>query len=530
MTAAAARAGSGQGHAAGTGHPEKASMAAWLAVAAGTIGTFMAFLDISIVNSALPTIQGEIGASPTEGTWVATSYLVAEIIIIPLAAWFERMLGLRRFLLIVAVLFTLFSVICGISDNLGMMIFGRVGQGLTGGAMIPTAMSIIATRLPPAQQPIGTAIFGGTIILGPILGPLVGGWLTENFSWHYAFFLNVPVCAILVVLLIVGLPGRRADLGELLEADWAGVAGLALGLGALTVLLEEGHRERWFESAYIWNLAFASLFGFLLLAWGQFSARRPVIRLSLLGRREFSAVMLLALVVGVILYGVSYVIPQFVAAIAGYNALQAGQIVLFSGLPALVLLPMLPLAINLVDVRVAIGAGLLLMALGCYILTDLTAQSTGGAFVTAQLILGSGQVMAMVFLNQLAIGSVSPRDAGDASGLFNAARNLGGSIGLATLATLQDTNWAVHRWEIHSVLSRSDPQVQASVQQSAAGFGGGTQGTEAAYRLLDGKIQLDALVMAFNDNFFILALACIAIMPLVLLLRPLPKNFEMAMH
>lgn len=490
----------------------------------------MASLDISIVNAALPTIQGEIGASGSEGTWVATSYLVAEIIIIPLSAWFERMLGLRRFLLLAAVLFTIFSVVCGLSDNLNTMIFGRVGQGFTGGAMIPTAMSIIARRLPPSQQPVGTAIFGGTIILGPILGPLVGGWLTENLSWHYAFFLNVPICIFLVGLLLVGLKGRKMELGELLEADWAGVIGLALGLGALTVVLEEGHREQWFESAYIIKLALASAGGFLLLAWGQFTALRPVIKLSLIGEREFAAVMLLSLLVGVILYGVAYVIPQFVAAIAGYNALQAGQIVLLSGLPALVLLPLLPVAVRVLDLRLVVGAGVLLMALGCYLTTGLTAQSAGGDFVVSQLIIGSGEVMAMVFLNQAAISSVKPRDAGDASGLFNAARNLGGSIGLAVLATMQDSNWAVHRWEIQSVLSPTDPRVQASIQQMAAGFGGGPQGISAAYRMLDGQIQVDALVMAFNDNFFVLAVACVALTPLIFLLRPLPKNFEMAMH
>src|ERR1700712_3114709 len=170
--------------------PERAHPAGWLAVAAGTLGAFMATLDISIVNSSLPTIQGEIGASGTEGTWIATAYLVSEIVIIPLAAWLERLLGLRSFLLIAAGLFTLFSMVCGFSTSLGMMIAGRVGQGFTGGAMIPTAMTIIAPPLPRGQQPIGIALFGVTAILGPVIGPLIGGWLTENVSWHYAFFLN----------------------------------------------------------------------------------------------------------------------------------------------------------------------------------------------------------------------------------------------------------------------------------------------------------------------------------------------------
>jgi DHA2 family multidrug resistance protein len=192
--------------------PEKADLTAWLAVAAGTLGALMATLDISIVNSALPTIQGEIGASGTEGTWVATSYLVAEIVIIPLAAWLQRVLGLRTFLIIAASLFTIFSMLCGMANTLTMMIVGRVGQGFTGGALIPTAQTIIAMRLPLRQQPIGIAAFGVTAIMGPVMGPLIGGWLTENVSWHYAFFLNLPVCAVLLSLLFIGLPHEKSHL------------------------------------------------------------------------------------------------------------------------------------------------------------------------------------------------------------------------------------------------------------------------------------------------------------------------------
>jgi DHA2 family multidrug resistance protein len=191
--------------------PEKADLTAWLAVAAGTLGALMATLDISIVNSALPTIQGEIGASGTEGTWVATSYLVAEIVIIPLA-WLQRVLGLRTFLIIAASLFTIFSMLCGMANTLTMMIVGRVGQGFTGGALIPTAQTIIAMRLPLRQQPIGIAAFGVTAIMGPVMGPLIGGWLTENVSWHYAFFLNLPVCAVLLSLLFIGLPHEKSHL------------------------------------------------------------------------------------------------------------------------------------------------------------------------------------------------------------------------------------------------------------------------------------------------------------------------------
>jgi DHA2 family multidrug resistance protein len=506
--------------------PPRASARDWMAVAAGAIGSFMATLDISIVNSALPTIQGEIGASASEGTWIATAYLVAEIIVIPLTGWLERVFGLRRFLLIAAALFTAFSILCGVATDLPTMIIGRIGQGFTGGAMIPTAMTIIATRLPRSQQPIGTAMFGATVILGPVLGPLIGGWLTETFSWHYAFFLNIPVCLGLMVLLLVGLPSERPNLGALRDADWLGIAGMVLGLGGFTVVLEEGHREHWFESSLIWQLSGLTLLGFILVGIGQLKSKRPVIRLGLLRQRQFASVIVMALATGVVLYGASYVIPQFLAAIAGYNALQAGQIVFLSGVPAILAMPFLPLMMKHLDVRVAIGGGFMLMAVATWMNNGLTAEAVGGDFVTSQLMLGFGQIMAMIFLNQAAISAVDPKDAGDASGLFNAARNLGGSIGLAVLATIRDERTEQHRWNIHSAIEHNDVSVQDYLSGLADQFGG----MEAAYRMLDATVTQQAVVMTFNDCFSLIAVVIVASAALVFFLKPLPKGGAMVMH
>lgn len=511
--------------------PEKADITAWLAVIAGAIGALMATLDISIVNSALPTIQGEIGASATEGTWIATSYLVAEIVIIPLTGWLERVFGLRRFLLIMAGLFTGFSMVCGIASNLTVMIIGRVGQGFTGGAMIPTGMTIIATRLPRHQQPVGTALFGSTLIMGPVLGPLVGGWLTENFSWHYAFFVNIPVCIVLMVFLIVGLGKQEMKLQDLFEADWLGIAGMAAGLGGLTVVLEEGNREQWFESTLIWQLTAVTIAGFAMIGAGQLLARRPVVKLALLRNREFLAVFILGLLVGSVLYGTSYVIPQFLAAIAGYNAQQSGGVVFLSGIPAAMMMPLFPILVAKLDLRVAVGSGLLLMAGSCWLDTTLTAQSDGSDFVLSQLMRGLGQALSMLFLNQAAIAAVKPSEAGDAAGLFNAARNLGGSIALAMLATLQDRRLEFHRWTLHAELPANGLGVQDWVASQAAGLGTGYQAVDGAIRMIDQTVLREAMVMSFSDEFIALGVAILIVVPLVLLLRPLPKGpTKMAMH
>lgn len=514
------------GGAATAERPERADLGAWLAVFAGSLGAMMATLDISIVNSALPTIQGEIGASGTEGTWIATAYLVAEIVIIPLSAWLERLLGLRTLLLIAATLFTAFSMLCGISTNLTTMIIGRVGQGFTGGALIPTAMTIIATRLPRSQQPIGNALFGVTAILGPVLGPLIGGWLTENVSWHYAFFLNLPVGIALIGLLTVGLPHQKPDWSELFQADWLGIAGLALGLGGLTVVLEEGQREQWFESAEIIQLSLVAALGFVCLFAGQVFARRPVIRLSLLLSRQFGSVAAMGLVLGMVLYGTSYVIPQFLAAIADYDALQSGKIVLLSGIPSLMLMPFTPLMIRHLDIRIAVGAGLLILVLSCGLDTGLTAQSDGGAFIESQLLRGVGTILAFLFLNQAAIASVPPSEAGDAAGLFNAVRNLGGSMALAGIATVQDQRLYFHSRRIEETLNANSGRVQDYL----AGLSHALGSPDAALRTLAGTIQRDALAMTFNDIFWLLAVGIVCVVPLVLFLRPLPTGQAVAMH
>lgn len=505
---------------------ERADAAAWLAVAAGSLGAMMASLDISIVNSSLPTIQGEIGASGTEGTWIATSYLVAEIVIIPLAAWLERLLGLRTLLLLAAFLFTGFSMLCGIADNLAMMIIGRVGQGFTGGALIPTAMTIIATRLPRSQQPIGNALFGVTVILGPVMGPLIGGWLTENISWHYAFFINLPVGIVLITLLLVTMNHQKPRLSELWQADWLGIAGMALGLGGLTVVLEEGQREQWFQSSEIVILSLVSAVGFVLLFAGQYFAKRPVIKLKLLLDRQFGAVALMGLVIGMMLYGTAFVIPQFLSAIAGYDALQSGQIVLLSGVPSLLLMPFTPLLIRHLDIRIAVSAGLLIMATSCWVDTVLTAQAVGHDFVESQLLRGVGTILGFLFLNQAAIASVPREEAGDAAGLFSAVRNLGGSLALAGIATVQDQRVWLHSRRMEESLSANSVPVQDYIGGLAHAMGG----QDAAMRTLAGTIQREALVMTYNDIFTMLAVGIICVLPLVFFLRPLPHGQAVAMH
>jgi DHA2 family multidrug resistance protein len=502
---------------------DSASFTDWIAVVAGAVGALMATLDTSITNTALPQIQGEVGASGTEGTWIGTGYLVAEVVMIPLTAWLTRLLGLRRLLLITTIAFVLFSMLCGISDGLLQMIIGRAGQGFFGGALIPTAQVIVRTRLPPRQMAIGMSIFGVIVVLGPVIGPIVGGYLAEELSWRWCFFLNLPVGIALVTLLISGLPAEKSDLGLVAKADWLGIAGMAIAFGCLTVVLEEGQRERWFESSVIINLSLVSLLGFVAMVVAQKTSLDPVIKLALLRNGAFASATFIALVVGAAAYGTTFIVPQFLSGVAGYNPRQAGGIMALAAIPVFVLIPILPRIIGRFDTRLMVTLGLLCFAASCFVDIDLGPDSAGGDFTLSQLMRGVGQILAAMPLNQASMAAIGRENAADGAGIYSMARNLGGSIGLALCGVFIDRRSAVHSDTIRETVTAN-----SLIGQARLAGDGIAQGIDAATARLRAIAQLSsliekhALVMTYNDCFWILGFCLVAITPVVLLLRP-PK-------
>jgi DHA2 family multidrug resistance protein len=500
-----------------------ASAEDWLAVAAGALGALMATLDISITNSALPQIQGAVGATGTEGTWISTGYLMSEIVMIPLAAWLSRVLGMRNFLLVNAALFVGFSMMCGLSGSLPMLIIARIGQGFTGGALIPTAQTIIRTRLPQHQMPIGMTMFGLIVLLGPLLGPVFGGWLTENADWSWCFFINVPVCALLLGLLLFGLPAERMQPGEFIKADWLGIVGLSLGLSTLTVVLEEGQRERWFESDMIIRLSIASCIGLILVAVSQWRSPKPIMRLSLLRNKSYASVILIVFAVGAGLYGVSYLVPQFLSLVSGYNAEQSGAVMLLVGIPAFLIMPLLPAMVTRYDYRVLVIAGLLCFAGSCLLDTGLTAQSVGSDFTWSQLLRGIGQMLCMMPLNQASMAAVRKEESGDAAGLYNMARNLGGSVGLAVLGTFIDRREALHTSLLRQAVPANSELVQQRMADMTAGqlavTGDAAHASLRALGQLSLQINQQSVVMTFAETFQALAVVLLCCIPLALLLK-----------
>jgi DHA2 family multidrug resistance protein len=506
---------------------ESASVEDWIAVFAGAIGALLASLDISITNSALPTIQGEIGASGTEGTWISTGYLVSEVVMIPLSAWLTRVFGLRTLLLGCVVLFTMFSMLCGTSHDLATMIIGRVGQGFFGGALIPTAQTITRTRLPMRQIPIGMSLFGMIVLLGPLVGPLVGGWLTENASWQWCFFLNVPIAAGLIGLLLLGLPHVKSNFQEVVHADWLGIVGMAVGLSSLTVILEEGQRQQWFDSPLIVDLSIACVVGLTLMGIAQFTSRRPVIKLSLLRNRSYASVIILVTAVGMGFYAVLFILPQFLSVIGGENAEQSGRVLFISGIPAFIILPILPRLLGRVDLRILVACGIAAFAGSCFLNIHLTAEDSGINFVVPQLMRGVGQMLSFMPLNQASVGAVSRADTADASGLYNMARNLGGSLGLAMVGVFIDRRVEDHADAVRETVTANSPLVQDHIASQGAAFaanGGGdlAYGQSQALGQMAAQIHVQALVMTYSDCFYVLGFGILALSPLILLLRAPP--------
>jgi DHA2 family multidrug resistance protein len=500
----------------------------WVAVIAGALGALIASLDISITNAALPQIQGEVGASGTEGTWISTGYLVSEVVMIPLSAWLSRVLGMRRLLLSCAVLFTLFSIQCGLSQTLTAIIIGRVGQGFFGGALIPTAQTIVRTRLPRHQIPIGMTIFGLIVLLGPLLGPVIGGTLTEHASWQWCFYINIPVAFARVTLLLLGLPPEKGDLHELVNADWLGIAGLSVGLSCLTIVLEEGQREQWFDSHLIRNLSIATVVGLIAVAISQYTARKPVIKLSLLRNKSYAGAAIIVVSIGMVLYGILYILPVFLSGIAGYNAAQSGWVLALSGIPAFLLMPILPRLLGKANIRLMVACGRLCVATSCFIDIRLTPDSGGGDFIVSQLLRGLGQILSFMPLNQISVGSVSRLEAADAAGLFNMARNLGGSFGLALLGVFIDRRVEVHADTIRETVRANSALVQERLAGQAAFFASRTGdivlGEKQSLAAVAGQIHRQAMVMTYSECFWLLGICLILMLPLLLVLRQPPAQ------
>ena len=490
---------------------QKASLADWLATIGGILGAFTAILDIQITNSSLANIEGGIGASADQGSWISTAYLMAEIIVIPLTGWLgNSVFGLRRYLSVNTVLFVGFSVACALSTSLPQLILFRAGQGFTGGVLIPTAITILRTRLPKHQQPIGITIFGLTATFAPAIGPTIGGWLTENLSWHYIFYLNLIPGAIAAALQLTALPKQATKWAELAKGDWFGVIAMAVGLSSLTFVLEEGQRKEWFDSDIIRLAGFAALAGIVLFIVRELTAQRPFINLRVLKNRTIGASTTLMVVVGAVSLGSTYIIPLYCAQIQGYDAQQIGWVVMWSGIPQLFVFPLMPFLMRRVDPRLLVLAGTLLFAASCFINVNLTHDVGMDQLILPQLLRAAGQPLFSIPLSQLSTAGLPPRDTADASALSNMMRNLGGSIGIASLSTIIERREHMHFSVLAEAMTQNATRTQERLHAMIAGLGGTLDPALARARALAtlaAQVRREATVIAYADAFWLVASA-----------------------
>ena len=507
----------------GTTNPQgKASVKDWLATIGAILGAFTAILDIQITNSSLSDIEGAIGASPDQGSWISTAYLMAEIIVIPLTGWLGSLFGLRRYLSVNTGLFIAFSVGCACSTTLPQLILLRAGQGFTGGVLIPTAITILRTRLPRAQQPIGITIFGLTATFAPAIGPTVGGWLTDNFSWHYIFYLNLVPGSIAAAIQLTALPKQASRWGELAHGDWFGIITMALGLSNLTFVLEEGQRREWFESDLITRSLIVAVVGIGAFIVRELTTTAPFINLRVMANRTVGAASLLQMVVGAVSLGSTYIIPLYCAQIQGYNAEQIGYVVMWSGLPQLLLFPAMPFLMRRFDPRLLVTAGTLLFAYSCYLNVNLTHDVGMDQLILPQLLRAAGQPLFSIPLSQLSTAGLPPRDTADASALSNMMRNLGGSCGIATLSTIVDRREHFHFSVLAEAMTRNAVRTQERLTTLVAGLRGSLDPALAkgrALAILAGQVRREATVAAYADAFWVVAVGLVLSLAAVLLLR-----------
>src|ERR1700742_736500 len=408
----------------------------WIAVAGATLGAFMAVLNIQIVNASLADIQGAIGAGIDDGGWISTSYLIAEIIVIPLSGWLAPAFSIRIYLLTNAILFLAFSAACALAQDLSQMIVLRALQGFAGGVLIPMAFTLIITLLPKAKQPIGLALFAVSATFAPAIGPTIGGYLTENWGWQYIFYVNVVPGAIMIGMLVFSLEAKPMKLGLLREGDWAGIVTMAIGLSALQTVLEEGNKDDWFASPFIQRLAVIAAIGLALFVWIELTTAKPLIRLRLLLGRNFGFGTIAMTLVGFALFGAVYLLPAYLGQAQGYNSEQIGSVMAWTGLPQLILIPLVPKLMQRFDTRYIAFTGLAIFAYSCFMNTAMSPDYAGDQLWIPNIVRAIGQAMVLTPLTSVTTGDIAPQDAAAASGISNMLRNLGGAIGTAVLATV----------------------------------------------------------------------------------------------
>jgi MFS transporter, DHA2 family, multidrug resistance protein len=507
----------------------------WMVVGVISIATFMVVLDTSIANVALAHIAGSLSASYDEATWVVTSFLVANAVIIPISGWLADVIGRKRFYMISVALFTVSSFFCGLAPSLGFLVIMRVLQGIGGGGTAPVEQSMLVDTFPPEKRGIAFAAYGIVVIVGPILGPTLGGWITDNYSWNWVFFINVPVGILSLVLTTFfvdepkAIRDHRAEiLRGGLRVDYLGFVFEALFLGCLELTLDRGQRDDWFSSPTIVVCALVSALSlFALIPW-ELTRKDPIVRIHMFGRRNFGISSVLMLVLGMVIFSSTQFIPQLLQEVLGYTATDAGLALTLGGVATVFVMPLTGILSNRVDQRILIGGAFLLQGFALWHMSHLNTQMSFMDAAIARLYQAVGLPFLFVPITNVAYVGLRPEESNQASALLNMARNLGGTIGISFVQTMLQRREQVQQSRYVETLNPLNPNYRRGIQQiTDALIAQGHSQLEAmrvAVAVLYRQLLQQAAMLSYIETFHVLMIVVFCAVPLVLLLQKPPAK------
>jgi DHA2 family multidrug resistance protein len=491
------------------------------------LATFMEVLDTSVANVALPHIAGDLSADIDQSTWVLTSYLVSNAIILPMGGWFAMLMGRKRFYMICVALFTAASLLCGLAPTIGLLIFFRVLQGIGGGALQPMSQAILVETFPREKHGMAMAVYGLGVVVAPIIGPTLGGWITDNSTWRWIFLINLPVgllSLVLTGLLVFDPPYQvRRSFGDGLKIDYAGFGLLALGLGSLEVVLDEGQRNDWFSSQFIVAFSVVTVVCLVAVVFWELHHEHPIIDFHVLKERNFMLATVSMLIMGFVLYGSTTLMPLFLQTLLGYTAMLSGLVLSPGGLAVCVCMPVVGLLLRKYEARWLVVFGVLVSAAGLLMMSRFNLDVDYGTAVRARVVQSFGLGFLFVPISAAAFARVPKERTNYATGLFNLARNIGGSSGIAAITTMLARRAQVHQQTLVAHLTPYDPFYRASLANTAAMVatrGPGLAGAEAQARgLIYGGMLRQANMLSFADAFLAMAVLFLAIVPLMFFMR-----------
>lgn len=492
----------------------------WLIAIAVMSATFMEVLDTTIVNVALPHIAGSLSASVDEATWVLTSYLVANAIVLPATGWLARTFGRKKFLITCIIIFTAASAVCGAATSLPMLIIARIVQGAGGGALQPISQAVLLESFPVKKRGIAMAVFGMGVVVAPIIGPTLGGWLTDNYTWRWSFYLNLPIGVMAIMMIIAFIedpPYARAQARTAI--DYWGFALLAIWISALQIILDKGQQEDWLASHLIRTLAVIGVVGLVAFIWRELATEHPIVDLRVWKNRNFAMGTMMMTLLGIVLYGCTVLLPLFLQTVMGYPALQSGLTVSPRGFGSIAGMMLVGWLLGFMDGRKLIVIGFCILAYSTNLFGALSLDVASSNVMWPNIFNGFATALIFVPLTTLTMGTLANDQMGNATGIFNLMRNVGGGVGIAMVTTLLARRAQVHQSVMAGHLNPYNPAYQNWIGTVAGKFGGGADAIQHANGVLYGELLRQANLWAYVDNFRLLALLCILCVPFVMLFK-----------